>query len=149
MRRIVAAAGTFLLAGTTAAMLPAGTASAAATVAPRSPILLGSLHLTATDAAGLSTAADLTCVAGRNVYGRSYIAGTGTVTDPTAACRELAAANGDFTAINVHPTWLASALSAPVSATASGMWRGQAVSWHHVYANGGELTKYTGDVFAF
>ena len=147
MRRIVAATGTFLLAGTAAAILSAGTASAATT--PAMPILLGSLQLTKTDSAGVTTTADLTCVRGRDVHGQTYTAGTGTVTDPTAACLELADVDGDLDALDVHPTWLTSALYAPVSVTATGSWNGAAVDWSASYGNGSVLAKFTGDVFGF
>ena len=151
MRRIVAAAGTFLLAGTAAAILSAGTASAATTTAtaPGMPILLGSLHLTKTDSAGVTTTADLNCVQGRDVYGQTYVSGNGTVTDPIAACRELADVDGDPSALDVHPTWLTSALYAPVSVTATGFWNGSAVDWSDTYGNGSVLAKFTGDVFGF
>ncbi|GIG55665.1 hypothetical protein Lfu02_00370 [Longispora fulva] len=146
MRRLVATAGTLLMAGAVAATLGAGTAQAATT---STPVLLGSLHLTKTDNAGTTTQADLTCVRGINVQGQIYVSGSGTVTNPVAACQELNTVNGDLTKLIVHPTWFPTNVVAPVSVTATGNWGATTVDFSRTYTNGSVLAKYTGDVFQF
>jgi hypothetical protein len=141
--------GTALIASTAAAVIGAGTAQAAEATPVSTPILLGTLHLTKTDNSGTTTEADLTCFKGINVFHQVYVGGNGTVTDPVTACQELDAVNGDLSRMDAHPTWLTSALYAPVMAMASGTWRASDVTFCHGYTNGGELTKFLGDVFAF
>jgi len=109
---------------------------------------LGSLHLTKADSIGTATA-DLNCVKGRNVYGKTYISGNGTVADPVAACQELYAVNGDITQLDVHPTWFTTHVIAPVTVTATGHWGATSIAFSNTYSNGSVLQKYTGDVFAF
>ncbi|MFF2079285.1 SSI family serine proteinase inhibitor [Kitasatospora sp. NPDC058162] len=145
MRRIAIAVTGLLAAGAATAILTAGTAQALTSDATQ----LGSVHLTKTDAAGNTTSADLSCSAAQDGSGLTVITGTGTVTDPTAACNELASVNGDFSKLLVHPTWLPTAQHAPVTAAAQGSWGATAVNWSHTYTNGSTLTKYTGDVFGF
>ncbi|MFD8705310.1 SSI family serine proteinase inhibitor [Kitasatospora sp. NPDC059648] len=145
MRRITMKVAGLLATGAASAILMAGTAQAAAT----NTTLLGSLHLTKTDSTGTTTSADLSCSAVRDGSGLTSITGTGTVTNPNAACTELVGVNGDFSKLLVHPTWMVMALQAPVTATAKGSWGGAGVNWSHTYVNGSELAKYTGDVFGF
>ena len=147
MRRLIAAAGTILVAGSAAAVLSTASASAATT---GMPVLIGSFHLTKTDSDGVTTSADLDCFRGVNVYGDTYIGGNGTVTDPVEACQELDAVDGDFSKLDVHPTWMISMLYAPITASATGWWTGvNPDDWSQTYINGSDLAKHTGDVFAF
>ncbi|MBD0695301.1 hypothetical protein BG452_19805 [Streptomyces sp. CBMA123] len=134
-----------LATGAASMILMAGTAQAATTDTTQ----LGSIHLTKTDQAGNTTSADLSCSATQDGSGLTTITGTGTVTDPNAACGELAHVNGDFSKLLVHPTWMVMALQAPITATAQGNWGAGSVNWSHTYVNGSELTKFTGDVLGF
>ncbi|AUG75460.1 Protease inhibitor protein [Kitasatospora sp. MMS16-BH015] len=147
MRKITITAGTFV-AGAAALLLSTGVAQASAERVS-TPVLLGSLQLAKTGADGTTTTASLNCVRGIDVYGQTYLDGNGTVTDPTAACQELAAVNGDFTQLNVHPSWLPTAQVAPVTASATGHWGNTAVNWSQDFTNPSALAKKTGDVFVF
>ena len=77
------------------------------------------------------------------------VQGIGEVKDATAACRELVAVNGDFRALDVHPTWMTPDISASVYAGERGWWNGRKVDHYAVYRNRPELTKSTGAVFDF
>ncbi|MER5635635.1 SSI family serine proteinase inhibitor [Kitasatospora sp. NPDC002227] len=147
MRQTMTTAGTVLAAA--AALILSGGVAQASTERVSMPVLLGSLQLAKTDANGVTTSASLNCVRGIDVNGQTYINGNGTVTDPTAACQELAAVNGDFTLLNVHPTWLPTAQVAPVTATATGNWGSTSVNYSETFNNTSALTKKTGDVFIF
>ncbi len=148
MRKSIAVATTSIIAALAAVTLSAGPALAS-TTRVSTPILLASLQLTKTGIDGKTVPASLNCVRGINVYGQTYVNGNGTVTDPTAACQELAAVGGDFTKLNVHPTWLVSALVAPVKVTATGRWASTSVNYAQSFGNPTLLAKNTGDVFAF
>jgi hypothetical protein len=145
MRTIAKAATSLLTAGTAAVILTAGTAHA--TSPAHTP--LGTFHLTRTDATGAATTADLACFADQDGTDAPAVLGVGTVTDPDAACRELATVDGDPGQLLVHPTWMITALVAPVTATATGTWGATDVNWSHTYVNSSELAKYPGDVFTF
>lgn len=153
MRRLAAVAGTVLLSGATLA----GGAGAARAAAPPTSLpggfsfhVLGGFHLkrlATTD--GKAGTALLFCSSVAVGSGPEQIHGVGDVKDPTAACEELAAVNGAFDTLNVHPTWMAPALMAPVHVEAHGTWQGTKVDWAHDFTNDGWLAKKTGDVFAF
>jgi hypothetical protein len=148
MRTLAKAATSLLTAGTAAVILTAGTAHATSPAHS----LMGTFHLTRTDATGAATVADLDCFVdqdGRDGTEAPTVLGVGTVTDPDAACQELVAVDGDPSLLVVHPTWMVTALVAPVTASASGSWGATDVSWSHTYVNGSELAKYAGDVFVF
>ncbi len=68
--------------------------------------------------------------------------------DAREACDELTAANGGFTRL-AATRGMCPMLFAPVTASASGTWRGTPVSWSREYANGCMLTRNTGAVFRF
>lgn len=68
--------------------------------------------------------------------------------DPATACKQLAQVNGDFDALNVDPgpcilIW------DPVTVTAKGHWRGNAVAYQKTFPNSCVLSRTTGAVFAF
>ena len=147
-RRLGAAAGCVLLSGAT---LTAGTATAQAANPGRfSPQMLGGFHLTRVDTtAGTTAATVLLCMSGSLGDEPVSIRGVGGLKNPTAACQELAAVEGDFTRLAVHPTWLPPTLPAPVDVEAHGTWNGVQIDYSHEFTNGGWLVRQTGDVFVF
>jgi hypothetical protein len=145
MHTLAKAAISLLTAGTVAVNLTAGTAHATS----QAQTLLGTIHLTRTDATGAATTADLDCFADLDGTEAPTVLGVGTVTAPDAACQELAAVDGDPGRLLVHPTWMITALVAPVTASAEGSWGATDVSWSHTYVNSSELAKDAGDVFVF
>ncbi|MFJ8472319.1 SSI family serine proteinase inhibitor [Kitasatospora sp. NPDC094011] len=145
MRRNAIAVTGLLAAGAASIIFAAGSAQALTTDTTQ----LGSVHLTKTDASGVTTSADLSCSATVDGSGVTTVTGTGTATNPNAACTELNAVNGDFSKLLVHPTWLPLAQPAPVSVTAQGTWGATAVNWSNTFNNPSTLGKYTGDVFGF
>jgi hypothetical protein len=159
MRRLARATATGLAtlsvsASFTAAMTGPATASAASTRTPHRAIgtaaVAGYFLLQKSPSRGAAAQAVLICETVRAATGPDTVSGFGNVTDPTAACRELVAVDGDFARLLVHPTWMVPALEAPVSVTVSGAWtsRGQ-VSYQRTFRNTGELGRSLGDVFAF
>ena len=71
----------------------------------------------------------------------------GTHRHRAAACRALAAAGGRFSKLKGHPHAICPALVAPVTATATGTWRGRRVSFRHTYNNACEMNRATAPVF--
>ncbi|KUL49620.1 protease inhibitor [Streptomyces sp. NRRL F-4489] len=65
-----------------------------------------------------------------------------------AACADLARAQGDPDALPGDPH-LCTREYDPVTATASGSWRGLPVDWHREYPNACTLDAATGPVFRF
>jgi hypothetical protein len=129
-------------------ILSAGTAHATLTT-PTATTFLGAFHLTRTGFAGDAGATDLACFTVQGGEQAPTVLGAGAVTDPDAACRELAVADGDPALLLVHPAWTTSDLVAPVTVTVSGSWGPADVSWSHTFLNSSQLAKYTGDVFGF
>ncbi|GAA1972651.1 SSI family serine proteinase inhibitor [Catenulispora subtropica] len=143
VRRAGAAAAAALLSGAVAA---AGAPSAAAA----SFHVIGGFHLKRVQSIdGRTETALLLCESSSFGARPGRIHGFGNLKDPTAACAELAAAHGDFAALDVHPTWLAPMLMAPVHVEAHGTWKGAEVHYAHDFPNNGALAKQSGDVFAF
>lgn len=67
----------------------------------------------------------------------------------TAACRDLAIAGGDFSALPGEPERTCTGLYDPVTATALGQWQGFPLRFQRTYVNKCNLTAYTGPVFRF
>lgn len=154
MLTLAKAATSLLTAGSAAVILSAGTAHATLTAptATTATTFLGAFHLTRTGFAGDAGATDLACFTvqgGEDAPTAPTVLGAGAVTDPDAACRELAVADGDPALLLVHPTWMTSDLVAPITVTVSGSWGPADVSWSHTFLNSSRLAKYTGDVFGF
>ncbi|MFJ1567086.1 subtilase-type protease inhibitor [Streptomyces erythrochromogenes] len=63
------------------------------------------------------------------------------------ACSQLEAAGGNLDSLNAEPEALCTMVYAPVTATATGTWRGTPVEWQKTYANECQLTSETGHVF--
>lgn len=63
------------------------------------------------------------------------------------ACSQLEAAGGNLDSLNVEPEAFCTMIYAPVTATATGTWRGTPVRWQKAYANECQLTSETGHVF--
>lgn len=63
------------------------------------------------------------------------------------ACSQLEAAGGNLDSLNVEPEAFCTMIYAPVTATATGTWRGAPVEWQKTYANECQLTSETGRVF--
>ncbi|GAA2062458.1 hypothetical protein GCM10009839_87030 [Catenulispora yoronensis] len=149
MRRLAAAACPVLLSG---AVLASGAAGARASVpAPGSVSfhVLGGFHLKRVETKdGKTSTALLLCSSNTFGNGAATIHGVGNMKDPTAACEQLNAVNGDLTKLNVHPAWMAPALVAQVHVEAHGTWKGVKIEYAHDFHNGGALAKQTGDVFA-
>jgi hypothetical protein len=147
-RRLGAATAGVLLSGTA---LTAGTATAqAAGPGEFSLQLLGGFRLTRVDTTtGTTNNGVLLCTTSSLRGEPVSIRGMGGLKDPTAACRELVAVNGDFTRLAVHPTWLPPALFAPVKVEAHGTWNGTQVDYSREFTNSGWLVRQTGDVFVF
>ncbi|WP_194898201.1 SSI family serine proteinase inhibitor [Catenulispora pinisilvae] len=112
--------------------------------------LLGGLHLKRVDTTtGQTHTGYLLCTSTTSGTAAPVIHGVGGVKDATSACTELAAVNGDFDALAVHPTWMAPSFMAPVAVQAAGTWEGAKVAWSHQYSNSGVLVRTSGDVFVF
>ncbi|MFB7917273.1 SSI family serine proteinase inhibitor [Streptomyces sp. NPDC056061] len=65
-----------------------------------------------------------------------------------AACADLSAADGDLDALPGDPH-LCTKEFAPVTAAATGTWRGRPVAWHRTFPNACEMDARTGPVFRF
>jgi hypothetical protein len=126
-----------LVAGLAAAAGPgAGVASAQAPEPPpdRQPTFL---WLLTADNNGSVRFANLTC----DPAGGSH-------PEAGAACRDLAAARGDFTKLPGEGPGIACPdVYAPVTVVAFGVWRGASVSYNAEYGNACELAVATGPVF--
>ena len=164
MHRISAVSATALLSG---AALTAGAGAAQASVpAHHAPAhhatsrpapsrhaqahLVGLMVLKRVDASShRQHTGELLCSVSTAHDGPTTIKGYGDLKDPTTACVELTAVNGEFDRLRVHPTWLSPAIVAPVKVEARGTWKGTKVAWSHEYSNSGQLAKTTGDVFEF
>jgi Subtilisin inhibitor-like len=72
----------------------------------------------------------------------------GTHRHRAAACRALAAAGGRFSKLKGHPHEVCPDIVAPVTATATGTYRGRRVSFRHTYTNACDLDRGTAPVFA-
>lgn len=72
----------------------------------------------------------------------------GTHPDPARACRTLSSVDGDFTRLPHDPAMCAD-LWDPVTATATGQWRGSPVSFTHTYPNPCRAAADSGGIFAF
>jgi hypothetical protein len=112
--------------------------------------VIGYFRLQKSDSTGAVAETLLFCGTVQHGSGPTEVVGYGSVSNPDAACRELAAVDGDFAKLLVHPTWLVPARSAPVTVVASGAWftRGR-VSYRHNFRNTGEAARITGDIFGF
>ncbi|GGU79712.1 SSI family serine proteinase inhibitor [Lentzea flava] len=64
-----------------------------------------------------------------------------------AACAEIEAARGDFTALPGEPGMLCTYLYDPVTVSATGRWMGQEVNYQETFPNTCELIRETGSVF--
>lgn len=64
------------------------------------------------------------------------------------ACAEIAEAAGDFEALRADPRVCTKEFE-PVTATATGTFRGRDVSWHKTYPNACAMETQTGHVFRF
>lgn len=64
-----------------------------------------------------------------------------------AACAEIEAANGDFTALPGEPGRICTFEYDPVTVTATGTWRGQQVNYQETFPNTCVLISETGSVF--
>ncbi|WP_431780456.1 subtilase-type protease inhibitor [Streptomyces chumphonensis] len=73
----------------------------------------------------------------------------GTHPDAASACTQLAAANGDFTALPTNPDRFCPMVYDPVVVTAEGVWKGQRVSFERTYGNTCVLSAEDHTVFAF
>lgn len=74
----------------------------------------------------------------------------GTHPHPRRACREIAAAHGDFDRLPGTPETVACTMEyRPVTATVRGTWRGERVRWQHTFPNPCTLRHDTGAVFDF
>lgn len=133
MRRLLAAAGTTVLAGVAAFGL-AGTPAQAA------PASYTSLRLTIAEGEAAwpwDEAASLWC----EPPGGSH-------TQAGDACAELAAVDGDIAALPGQPLFCTYEV-APVTVTATGYWQGRKVTYQETFGNRCELLRETGTVFAF
>lgn len=64
-----------------------------------------------------------------------------------AACAEIEAVDGDFSALPGEPGLLCTYVYDPVTVTATGSWRGQEVNYQQTFPNTCELIRETGSVF--
>ncbi|NKE63238.1 hypothetical protein FXN61_43550 [Lentzea sp. PSKA42] len=64
-----------------------------------------------------------------------------------AACAEIEAANGDFSALPGEPDLLCTYIYDPVTVSATGRWMGQDVNYTQTFPNTCELIRATGSVF--
>lgn len=146
-RRLGAVVAGVLLSG---AVLPAEPATALSHPSSSSFRILGSFHLKRVEVtSSVTEAGALVCTSASSGSGPTSIYGTGPLKDPAAACRELAAVNGDFTRLAVHPTWLPPMLATPVDVEARGTWQGARVDYSREFTNDSWLMRQTGDVFVF
>ncbi|MEU9609660.1 subtilase-type protease inhibitor [Streptomyces sp. NPDC048057] len=75
---------------------------------------------------------------------------TGTHPDAAAACRELHAVDGDFTALPSElPQTFCTREWDPVTVSANGVWQGEHIAWSGTYNNGCEMAATLGVVFSF
>jgi hypothetical protein len=150
MRRTLTALTVLAALGTAADGAAAATApSSAAPVRPAKATVTGYLQLQRSDAGG-TVQALLFCGTVQRGTGPVEVVGYGTVDDPAAACHELAAADGDFSRLTVHPTWMVPALVAPVAITATGAWNAHGhATYKRTYRNSGEAARNCGDVCSF
>jgi len=72
----------------------------------------------------------------------------GTHRHRAAACRALAAAGGRFSRLKGHPHEICPDIFAPVTASATGTYRGRRVNFRHTYPNSCVLDRATAPVFA-
>jgi hypothetical protein len=79
---------------------------------------------------------------------RCYPTG-GTHPSPGLACRDLAAAHGDFDNLPGTPGTMCTMLYQPVVAAARGTWLGSPVRWRHRFGNACTMHAETGVVFDF
>lgn len=148
MRRLAAITATAFL--STAAIGINMPCAGAATTHTSTIRILGALHLRRVDTTtGQNQVTLLLCTATTTDDNPPVIHGLGALKNPSAACAELEAVQGDFDKLAVHPAWMAPALEAPVQVRACGVWEGAKVDWSHRYSNSGWLTKTTGEVFVF
>lgn len=76
---------------------------------------------------------------------------SGTHPAPRAACKELAAVNGEFAQLASAPKHPCTRQWDPVTVTASGVWQGKWVNWSATYGNACEMRESLtgGAVFSF
>lgn len=149
MRRTLTALATVLTLGATATAAAAAGKGPGPFTRPTKAAVTGYLQLQRSDASGASEAL-LFCGTVQHGAGPTEIVGYGTVDNPAAACRELAAVDGDFSRLTVHPTWMVPAIVAPVTVTATGAWNAHGhATFKRTYRNGGEAAKNCGDVCGF
>ena len=74
---------------------------------------------------------------------------SGTHPHPEAACKALGAAGSDINKVIGQPDTLCPVSYDPVTATASGNYRGAQVIFRHIYSNSCDLATKTAPVFAF
>lgn len=74
----------------------------------------------------------------------------GTHPNPTEACAELLAVQGDFTALPANQQLTNCTMEyRPVIAVADGTWNGEPVAWEHEFSNHCTMGSATGTVFRF
>lgn len=71
----------------------------------------------------------------------------GTHPHPESACRVLGEVGGDITKIPGQPGMLCPSIYEPVTAIATGDYRGTRVMFRHSYPNRCDLARHTGPVF--
>lgn len=142
---------------TTAALLLSGAALSTAHAAPAGPDTqpAGANSLYAPSALVLSIGKGeqaATATVERAVTLTCTPRADGTHPAPTAACRELRAVDGEFSALKSSPSHtMCTRQWDPVVVTATGVWQGQHVSWSETYGNRCEMegSLAEGAVFSF
>ena len=127
-----------VLFGAAAAVAASPAQAAAGHVPPPAPSVVSTrLVLTMTAAAGWARAVVLEC----NPPGGGHPA-------PADACAAVDAAGGDLSALPAG-SGTCTFEYAPVTAHASGHWRGEPLSWSETFSNACDLSRATDPVFAF